>query len=218
MTEEEPELDRDAADPLAPSALIAAGSIAVASWEPPIPISVWRVPGTYPDPYELTPPVAASLIGFYTSPGDIVVSIGHDPALAGAAGAGGRTYRWVAGTDALNGLQHVTGMVSLIVLPWPPHEQRTGLSQERLVHMFGACRRLMRSDGCTIVALAATGSETYAEHTTPMLPAARLAGLGWSQHIVAITDQPDTPVAHRDADGALHMDFLVFAVHRSRHA
>jgi hypothetical protein len=39
--------------------------------------------------------MAALLVGSYTRPGQTILSVGDDVALAGAAGAGGRTYRAV---------------------------------------------------------------------------------------------------------------------------
>ncbi|MGI5242149.1 hypothetical protein [Dactylosporangium sp. CA-139066] len=54
--------------------------------------------------------------------------------------------------------------------------------------MFGACRRLMNPGGCTIVALAGLPpQQTFVQHSTALIPAAQQAGLGWLQHIVAIT-------------------------------
>jgi hypothetical protein len=63
--------------------------------------------------------MAALLVGSYTRPGDTIVSVGTDPALTGAAGAGGRTYLPVQDPDDLAGLDHVAGTVALLVLPWP---------------------------------------------------------------------------------------------------
>ena len=54
------------------------------------------------------------------------MSVGNDPALAGAAGAGGRTYRSVAHPDELADLDHAAGTVALIVLPWPPPTNPAG--------------------------------------------------------------------------------------------
>jgi hypothetical protein len=62
-----------------------------------------------------------------------------------------------------------------------------------------------------------TAGETYAEHATPLLPAVRRAGLGWLGHIVAIIEPSPDPAARRAGEGAGPVEFLVFAVHRSRH-
>ncbi|MEU4427094.1 hypothetical protein AB0F81_41265 [Actinoplanes sp. NPDC024001] len=178
---------------------------------PPIPIPVWRINDTHSTPpHELSPRTAGLIIGWYTSPGDTVVSLGHDPALAGAAGAGGRTYRRLRAPDDLRRVQHLRGTVTLIVVSWPPHSQPGGRSREHLVAMFSQCRELMNRDGCTIVTIAETGTGTYAQHTPSLLPAAGRAGLQWLRHIVAQPEgSPD--------EGPVHLDVLVFAVARSRH-
>jgi hypothetical protein len=112
-------------DPLALSELIAAGDIDVVPGDPPVPIAVWRVADVdarhgHQRADELTPRLAALLVGAHTHPGDTIISIGDDPALAGAAGAGGRRYRALARADQLADLDHTAGTVALIVLPWPP--------------------------------------------------------------------------------------------------
>jgi len=104
------------------------------------------------------------------------------------------------------------------------------MARERLIAMFRACRQLMSRDGCTIVALAALpAGETYVQHSGPLIPAARDAGLGWLQHIVAITAPiagqritwratPADPATLRSATHlTVHVDLLVFATRRGRH-
>lgn len=219
-------------DPLALSRLIAAGDIDVVPGDPPVPIAVWRVAGAdavyrHTDADAMTPRMAALLVGSYTRPTDTVVSVGDDPALAGAAGAGGRTYLSVRDVNDLPHLDHVAGTVALIVLPWPAPTRPTGMSRDALVTMFRTCRRLMSPNGCTIVALATlpTGI-TYVEQNNPLIPAARHAGLGWLQHIVAITapiagqrltwqTTPTDPATLRSAmHVAVHIDLLVFSPRR----
>jgi hypothetical protein len=222
-------------DPLALSELIAAGDIDVVPGDPPVPIAVWRVAGVdaaygHATADALTPRMAALLVGSYTRPGDTIVSVGDDPALAGAAGAGGRTYLSVSDPNHLSGLEHVAGTVTLIVLPWPPRVRAGRTSPEDLTQIFRSCRQLMRRDGCTIVALAdLPPDETYAEHSAALIPAAHRAGLGWLQHIVAITAPivgqrvtwraaPADPATLRAAAHvAVHIDLLVFTVAQGRH-
>ena len=217
-----------AGDPLALSQLIANGDIDVVPGDPPVPIAVWRVAdvdarfGHYRAD-ALTPRLAALLVGTHSRPGDTIVSVGHDPALAGAAGAGARIYRSVAHPDELSDLDHAAGTVTLIVLPWPPPEQPQGMSRDALVAMFSACRQLMSPGGCTIVALAGLPPrQTFAEHSSTLIPAAHEAGLGWLQHIVAITAPiaghritwqavPADPATLRAATHLkVHLDLFVF--------
>ena len=222
-------------DPLALSELIASGDIDVVPGDPPVPIAVWRVADVdarygHHRTDALTPRLAALLVGTHTRPGDTIVSIGNHPALAGAAGAGGRAYRSVAHPDDLAGLDHAAGTVALIVLPWPPADQPDGISRESLIEMFGACRRLMAPGGCTIVALAGLPPEqTFVEHSSALIPAAHQAGLGWLQHILAITapivgqritwraDPADPATLRAAAHVKVHLDLFVFVARGGRH-
>src|SRR4051794_18468675 len=93
-----------ASDPLAVSELIAAGDLTMMPGDSPVPIAVWRIADAVAgrDAADgLTPRMAALLVASYTRPGDTVVSVGDDPALAGAAGAGGRTYLHVSDPEHL---------------------------------------------------------------------------------------------------------------------
>jgi hypothetical protein len=231
--------DPDAVDPLALSELIASGDIDVVPGDPPVPIAVWRVADVdarfgHQHADALTPRLAALLVGMHSRPGDTIVSIGHDPALAGAAGAGARRYHRVAHPDDLAGLDQSAGTVALIVLPWPPSDRPAEmggmLSRDSLVAMFGACRRLMSPSGCTIVALAGLPpQQTFVEHSSALIPAAQQAGLGWLQHIVAITAPivgqhitwrvvPADPAMLRAAAHLkVHLDLFVFVRRGGRH-
>jgi len=223
-------------DPLALSELIASGDIDVVPGDPPVPVAVWRVADVdtgfgHHLADALTPRLAALLVGTHSRPGDTIVSIGHDAALAGAAGAGARLYRSVARPDELAGLEHTAaGTVALIVLPWPPPDQPDGMSRDGLVALFGACRRLMSPGGCTIVALAGLPpQQTFAEHSSALIPAAHQAGLGWLQHIVAITAPivghritwraapADPAVLRAAAHLKVHLDLFVFVGRGGRH-
>jgi hypothetical protein len=229
-----------AGDPLALSELIASGDIDVVPGDPPVPIAVWRVADVdarfgHQHAEALTPRLAALLVGTHTRPGDTIVSIGHDPALAGAAGAGARRYHSVAHADQLAGLDQAAGTVALIVLPWPlpdrPAGTSGGVSRDSLVALFGGCRRLMSPSGCTIVALAGLPlQQTFAEHSNALIPAAHQAGLGWLQHIIAITAPivgqhitwravPADPAMLRAAAAHLkvHLDLFVFVRRGGRH-
>jgi hypothetical protein len=194
---------------------------------------VWRVADTVDGRAAaggLPPRMAALLIASYSRPGDTVVSVGDDPALAGAAGAGGRTYLHVSDPDHLSDVDLFAGTVTLIVLPWPPRAHFAAVSTDGLAAMFRTCRRLMHADGCTIVALASVpAGETYEQHAMPLIPAARHAGLGWLEHIVAITARTtgdhvtwrfDRANATEPRGGfrvAAYLDLLVFAIQSAHH-
>jgi hypothetical protein len=207
--------------------------------DPPVPITVWRVADT-DDPYGhhhsdgLTGRTAQLLVGLYTRVGDTIVSLGHDPAIAGAAGAGGRRYLPVDATHRLADLDHVSGTVQLIMLPWPPATQDgpavsgPAMDVEAMVDLFTACRVLLAADGYTIVAVPPVTAANV-HHLWQLVPAARQAGLGWVEQIVAITaditgDRLDVPAAPADPgtlrladDLVVHIDLYVFVIRGGRH-
>jgi hypothetical protein len=229
---------RDVDDPLGLSQLIASGAIDVVPGDPPVPITVWRVADDN-DPYGhhhsdgLTGRTAQLLVGLYTRVGDTIVSLGHDPAIAGAAGAGGRRYLPVDAAHRLADLDHVPGTVQLIMLPWPPAAQdSTGpsgpaIGGEAMVDLFTACRVLLAADGYTIVAVP-PATAANVDHLWQLIPAARTAGLGWVEQIVAITasidgDRLDVPAAPTDRaalrladDVVVHIDLYVFVIRGGR--
>jgi hypothetical protein len=223
---------RDGDDPLGLSQLIASGVIDVVPGDPPVPINVWRVaePGR----------IAQLLVGLYTRVGDTIVSLGHDPDIAGAAGAGGCRYLPVDTAHRLADLDHMAGAVRLIMLPWPP-ATRDGngaaapgpvvsgpaMDAEAMVDLFTACRILLAGDGYTIVAVPPATAANVA-HLWQLVPAARKAGLGWVEQIVAITAtidgaQLDVPAAPADRatlrladDLTVHIDLYVFIIRGGR--
>ena len=134
------------------------------------------------------------------------------------------------GAGRVQSVYFPAGTVALIVLPWPPPQRPDGMDRDRLVEMFRACRRLMSPGGCSIVVLAGLpAGQTYIEHSGPLIPAARHAGLGWLQHVIAITAPivgqritwratPADPATLRAATHIkIHIDLLVFAPRTGRH-
>jgi hypothetical protein len=222
-------------DPFALAHLIAAGDIDVVPGDPPVPIAIWRVAAIdAPDGHDfargMTPRMAALLVGSYTRPGDTIVAVGHDPALAGAAGAGARRYLAVDDPADLADLDRVAGTVRLVVLSWPPARRASAVSPAEATDLFTACRLITGRDGCTIVAFAPLDpDDTYPHHSGLLVPAARTAGLGLLQHIVAITapvageritwraTPADRATLRAAAHVTIHMDLLVFSVRRARH-
>jgi hypothetical protein len=216
-------------DPLTRPTPTAPGDIDVVPGDPPVPLNTWRVAHPdRPDGYRLsdglTPKLAALMVYFYARHGDTILAIGHDPALAGAAGAAGYNYLTVDDPADLADLDHVAGTVGLLVLRWPPTDPNptsdphrntgdgtarpassTETSTAALTDLFTACRILLARDGYTIVTLtpASTG-ENYLAYAHQLIPAARRAELGLIQHIVAITadvveDHLDVPATPTDA-------------------
>jgi hypothetical protein len=99
------------------------------------------------------------------------------------------------------------------------------MHRESLITMFGTCRRLMGPGGCTIVALAGVPpQQTFAQHRSTLIPAAQQAGLGWLQHIVAITAPivgqhitwraapADAGMLRAAAHLKVHLDLFVFVM------
>ena len=81
--------DCDGSEQLDLSALVAANAIDVIPGDPPVPITVWRVPGPPGDTDTITAGTAPLLVGQHAHPGDTVVSVGYDLALASCAGRTG---------------------------------------------------------------------------------------------------------------------------------
>jgi hypothetical protein len=226
-------VSRGGEDPLGLSNLIAGGVIDVVPGDPPVPITVWRVADPA-DPYRhdpdgLTGRTAQLLVALHTRPGDTIVSLADDPAIAGAAGAGGCRYLSVGEAHRLADLVHVSGAVRLLILRWPPaiHASSPGVNLDAMVDLFTACRVLLAADGYTIVAVPPATAERV-EHLWQLVPAARKAGLGWVEQIVAVTAaidgdhlaapaMPADRAALRLADGlSVHIDLYVFVIRGGR--
>jgi hypothetical protein len=196
-----------------------------------VPITVWRVADA-DDPFGhhadvLTGRTAQLLVGLYERVGDTIVSLGDDPAIAGAAGAGGCRYLAVDAAHRLADLDHVAGAVRLIILRWPPaiHPPRSGTSMDgdAMVDLFTACRVLLATDGYTIVAVPPATAENV-QHLWQLVPAARKAGLGWGgkdRRITAAIDGDHLAVPAIPADRAtlrladdlvVHVDLYVFVI------
>jgi hypothetical protein len=226
------------ADPLGLHQLAAAGVIDVIPGDPPVPISVWRVAGTGgAGPHGLIagldPQAAALLVGLYTQPGDTLVDLTADPAVAGAAGAGARRYLPANHPADLVLLEHVAGTARLVLLRWPspaaPGNPGEETSDARLAELLGGCRRLLAAGGCVIVALAPPPRTGYVDHARRLIPAARRAGLGYLQHIVVLTapipgdpsPRQATPAGPATLRAATHLqvqaNLLAFVLRGGRH-
>jgi hypothetical protein len=171
----------------------------------PVPVTMWRI--AQPDRtvlgYEDTNDgsdghlpsatfdavLAGMIVASYARGGQLILSLGHDPDLAGAAGAAGCRYRPVTSPADLADLDHVAGQVPLIVLPWPPAGHDNAVKPEALRDMFAACRLLLARDGVTCVTLTADPvSDGYDQHGSALIQAADINGLDLVNHILAVTE------------------------------
>jgi SAM-dependent methyltransferase len=89
--------------------------------------------------------------------------------------------------DAVQAGGDPDGRTSLIVANWPLHTDPTG-NTGRLAGLLTGCRRLLRPGGCLVLVVGAGDVVTPApEDFTGVVRAAADAGLGYLQHIVAVT-------------------------------
>jgi hypothetical protein len=185
-----------------------------------VPIEIWRDAETADvaarqSDRGLTPRVAALLVSHYTRPGEVIVDLTADPAIAGVAGAGGRRYFPLAAPAALTTLRHLRAAVALVVLRWPdPHDGGT-----QLAAVFHACRHLLTDGGYTVLALVPPADQTYLDHAQLVIPVARNTGLGYIRHIVSITApiaQPESTDPSSAAGIRLHIDLLVLVIRDRR--
>jgi hypothetical protein len=168
---------------------------------------------TYADGDGLTPRLAALLVGAYTRLGDTILDLSRDPSIAGAAGAGARRYLPLTDPTALAHTPRPRHGAALIVLRWPSPDTDTDRRDSDnspdaesdigsepdtaarpvgvgavLAAVFAVCRTVQAADGHTVVVLAVppTGPP-YIEYAEQLILAARYTGLGYVQHIVAVT-------------------------------
>lgn len=120
---------------------------------------------------------------------------------------------------------------SLVVASWPLDATGDATNRIRLAWLLAACTRLLRPGGCLVLVVAVpTGAVATPEDFTPVVEAAKKTGLGYLQHIVAVTadtdgDQFTYPATDEEllalarASGAeqfvihvtVHADLLVFS-------
>ncbi|MEV0610954.1 hypothetical protein AB0I61_31830 [Polymorphospora rubra] len=229
-----PTIPRPATEPADPptppqiSAKPTAGAADALPAAPLVPVTIWYVTDLHGDAHHtdtITAETARLLVAYYTSgPGDTIVSLRHEPAIAGAAGAAGCAYVAVKSPADLADLDHVAGAVRLLVLRWPPQHRQTPPSKiatAELTDLFAACRLLLARNGYTVVAVTPGDAATdYTTHVRLVVPAARRAGLGWLRHIVAVAPAAATqPAVHAPCETTTPagVDLLVFVIGNSRH-
>jgi hypothetical protein len=156
-------------DPATLAEMTGTGLLDIVDGVPPVPINIRRITdhGRPHDPCgrgRLTPQLAVLPLGVFTRPGDVVVDLAADAALAGAARTAGLTF-----------------------LPWPlpapPRTGATGTDPVAATAVLTACRQPLTADGCAIVALApATAQPPYirALPTRDPAPWPRWVRHGWT--------------------------------------
>jgi hypothetical protein len=199
-----------------------------------IPVTLWRVAAidhTGGQTWDgLSPRVAGLLVGLTTRPGQTIVDFDNDPTLAGVAGAHGVRHIPITRPAQLRHLP--AGTASLITLRYPRPSPAT--TPDELAELFEACARLQTRRGSTVVAITppAAGPD-YTTHASKVIPAAQAAGLGYVEHVIAVTAPipgqrftnlatPADRAVLRAARAALgygrfHLDLLIFVLVGGRH-
>jgi hypothetical protein len=135
----------------------------------------------------LSPQLARIILDAYTAPGDVVIDVGDDAALAATAAQTGRHHHALGGTRHLATLGHAAGYIDLMLLRWPcdaihPH------------WLFFACRAVLRNAGRLVVAVTGERQHRIA-HLSALSGAASTAGLHIVAHVAVLT--PDEGAATR---------------------
>jgi hypothetical protein len=199
---------------------------------------VWRVAATDHAGGQawdgLSPRVAGLLVGLTTRPGDTIIDFDNDPTVAGVAGAHGVRHLPVTCWDQLR--QLAPGAASLITLRYPLTGPAAGPADlpADVRRLFDACARLQAPRGSTVVAIVPPpDGPDYAAHAAQVIPTTEAAGLGYVQHVIAVTAPiagerftnlatPASRAVLRAARASLghhryHLDLLVFVVQGADH-
>jgi hypothetical protein len=140
----------------------------------PVPITVWPVPAPI-EGETLSNAMGVRLVHNLTHPSDLVIDLTRGPQLARAViAAGRRSHLHAERTTGWGGQA-----AKLIVTGWP-------MADSTPVEFFRQCRNTLAPGGCVAVLI------PHADTCTPVdvVIAARLAALGYLQHVVAADRQP----------------------------
>jgi hypothetical protein len=167
----------------------------VVAGDPPVPVSVWRTADTDDDEAPIRRRLAQRIVAAYSRPGRAVVDFDADPALREAVTAAGRVYLPLTHPADLDDLDGAS-QVDLIVLRWPRPTRVVGTAAADL---FRAFRLVVTPDGFAVVVVdPPQPAARYVEHTHGLVPHAHAGGMGYLQHIVAVT----VPISGTVSDGA----------------
>lgn len=84
------------------------------------------------------------------------------------------------------------GRTSLVVATWPLEASSDADNRIRLAWLLAVCTRLLHPGGCLVLVVGVpAGTLAAPEDFTPVVDAATGAGLGYLQHIVAVTADTD---------------------------
>ncbi|MEH0986436.1 hypothetical protein [Micromonospora sp. CPCC 205556] len=93
-------------------------------------------------------------------------------------------------TSTSPGRASLAEATSLVVACWPLDPADT-TNRIRLAWLLTACARLLRPGGCLVLVVTAPAASIGPEDFTPVATAAAAVGLGYLQHIVAVTADTD---------------------------
>ncbi|MFV2102132.1 hypothetical protein [Micromonospora sp. LOL_024] len=88
------------------------------------------------------------------------------------------------------GRTSVAGATSLVVASWPL-DRDDAVNRVRLAWLLTVCARLLRPGGCLVLVVTGPTTAPGPEDFSPVATAAAQAGLGYLQHIVAVTADTD---------------------------
>ncbi|MEU4693740.1 hypothetical protein [Actinoplanes sp. NPDC023714] len=160
------------------------------SGDPPVPITVWPVPAPPPDA-TMSTAMGVRLVHNLTHPTDLVIDLAAGPHLARAIIAAQRRSHLQDLRKTGWGAEPAT----LIVTGWPADETATP------VEFFERCRAGLLPGGCVAVLL-----PHDAVAPVEVVIAAKTAGLGYLQHIVAAHRLPRMG---QRAELDIHTDVLI---------
>lgn len=204
------------------SYLVSAAVLDAAPGDPLVPVTIWP---SHPDTddsalfHALNPRLAAALVSTYTTPGDLIVDLTNDLALAAVANAGTRSYLAIAQPE--RALPPLDGRADLVLFRWPPPARRLpAQSDGRLrsprplnrhpataVESLRLCRQLTAPGGHVVITITPSrlsGSQT--DGVDAVLPVTRAAGLGHLQHLILAAGSPPEPAEEPAAFGRYEAD------------